>query len=70
MSKTTGFIMKMFTWVVGFAALGYGVNFLTINTSNWPQTEAVVTACNESTSDDNGTSTYTTDYEFEVDGVK
>lgn len=70
MSKTTGYIMKAFMWVVGFAALGYGIYFLTVDTSNWPQVEAVVTSSQESTSDDIGNSTYNTSYEFEVDGVK
>lgn len=69
MSKTTGYIMKAFMWVIGFAALGYGIYFLSINTSNWPQTEAVVTSSERSTSDDSGNYTYNTSYEFEVDGV-
>lgn len=70
MSKTTGCIMKAFMWVVGFAALGYGIYFLTVDTSNWPQVEAVVTSSTQSTSDDVGNTTYNTSYEFEVDGVK
>lgn len=70
MSETTGWIMKTFMWVIGFAALGYGVYFLMMDTSNWPQIEAVVTSSEQSTSDDTGNYTYNTYYEFEVDGVK
>ena len=63
-------IMKGFIWVVGFASLAYGIYFLSINTSDWPQVEAVVTASGESMTDDTGNSTYNTSFEFEVDGVK
>jgi hypothetical protein len=63
-------IMKGFMWVVGFASLGYGIYFLSINTSDWPQVEAVVTSSEATTSDDLGNPEYTSYYEFEVDGVK
>ena len=70
MSKTTGCIMKAFTWAVGIASLAYGIYFLTINTSNWPQVEAVVTSSREGLSDENSSRTYDTYHEIEVDGVK
>jgi hypothetical protein len=63
-------IMKAFIWVVGFASLGYGIYFLSINTSDWPQIEAVVTSCTEVPSDDLGSHSHTSYYEFEVDSVK
>lgn len=69
MNKTTGCIMKTFTWLAGIAALVYGIYFLTVDTSKWPQIEAVVTSSQKSTSDDNGDYTYNTSYEFEVSGV-
>jgi hypothetical protein len=69
MSKTTGCIMKGFMWVVGIGCLVAGIYYLMMDTSNWPQVEAVVTSSREGMSDDNGTTTYETNYEYQVDGV-
>ena len=69
MSKTTGFIMKAFMWVVGIGSLIFGTFRFFKDTSNWPQVEAVVTSSKYLTSDDSGSETYETDYEYEVDGI-
>ena len=69
MNKTTGCIMKTFTWLAGIASLVYGIYFLTVDTSKWPQVEVVVTSSKEGLSDDYSNSTYDTYYEFKVDGV-
>jgi hypothetical protein len=70
MSKTTGCIMKGFMWVVGIASLVYGIYFLSINTSNWPQVQAVVTSSRAGTTDDAGNVNYETWFDYEVEGVK
>jgi hypothetical protein len=70
MSKTTGCIMKTFTWVAGIAALVYGIYFLMMDTSKWPQIEAVVISSVEGMSDENSATTYDTYYEIQVDGIK
>ena len=69
MSKTTGCIMKGFMWVVGIGSLVYGTILFFTNTSSWPQVEAVVTSSRSLTTDDVGTVTYETDYQYEVDGT-
>jgi hypothetical protein len=62
--------MKAFTWAVGIASLVYGVYFLMMDTSKWPQIEAAVISSEEGMSDENSATTYDTYYEIEVGGVK
>jgi hypothetical protein len=69
MSKTTGCIMKGFMWVVGIACLVGGIYYLMMDTSNWPQVDAVVTASKAGTTDDTGNTSYQTSFEYQVDGV-
>jgi hypothetical protein len=61
-------IIKAFMWMAGMAALVYGVYALTVDTSNWPTTVAVVTSSSKVSSDELGTDTYSTDFEYSVDG--
>ena len=70
MSKTTSFILKAFMWVIGIASLGYGIYFLSVDTSNWPKVDAVVTSSKAVGTDSNDLTTYETYYEYTVDGAK
>lgn len=70
MSKTTGCILKTFMWIVGIGSLVYGIYFLLTDTSMWPAVQAEVVSCKPVTSDDLGDTTYNTEIEYEVDGVK